>query len=124
MRIQLPAQSEPIATMPWDQFLWAGGMLAIGFTLLWGVLGRAGRSSWADFAWAVAIGVRVVRPLRLTGHGQAKQEGHEEGGAVVVEKRRGHGKKSTREAVCFIGRDARGLQGHGRAGSRAVPPAP
>lgn len=60
MRIQLPAQSESTATMPWDQFFWAGGLLAIGFALLWAMLGRTGRSSWADFAWAVAIGVSAA----------------------------------------------------------------
>ena len=60
MRIQLPAKSESTATMPWDQFFWAGGLLAIGFALLWAMLGRTGRSSWADFAWAVAIGVSAA----------------------------------------------------------------
>lgn len=60
MRIQVPGPSESIAVMPWDQFLWAGAILAVSFALLWGVLGRAGRSSWADFAWAVAIGASAA----------------------------------------------------------------
>jgi len=42
--------------MPWEQYLWAGAILAPSFVLLWAILGRAGRSAWADFAWAVAIG--------------------------------------------------------------------
>mgnify|MGYP002815429662 CR=1 FL=1 len=57
MRIQAPTSDEPIASMPWDQFLGAGAGLALAFTLLWALLGREGRSSWADFAWAVAIGL-------------------------------------------------------------------
>ena len=57
MRIQDSAAGEVALTMPWHQFLWAGPVLAVLFVLLWAVLGREGRSGWADFAWAVAIGL-------------------------------------------------------------------
>jgi steroid 5-alpha reductase family enzyme len=57
MRIQTPAANELALTMPWHQFLWTGPALAVVFLLLWAVLGRAGRSGWADFAWASAIGL-------------------------------------------------------------------
>jgi steroid 5-alpha reductase family enzyme len=60
MRIQTLPETEPLAIMPWDQFWWAGAVLAVVFTLLWALLGREGRSSWADFAWAVAIGLCAV----------------------------------------------------------------
>ncbi len=57
MRIQESAAGEVAFTMPWHQFLWAGPVLAVLFTLLWAALGRAGRSGWADFAWAAAIAI-------------------------------------------------------------------
>lgn len=60
MRIQEPAAIEQVTTMPWQQFLWTGPVLAAVFVLLWAVLGKQGRSGWADFAWAVAIGLAGV----------------------------------------------------------------
>ena len=57
MRIQESTAIESALPMPWHQFLWAGPVLAVVFILLWAALGREGRSGWADFAWAVAIGL-------------------------------------------------------------------
>ncbi|MCH2100354.1 MAG: DUF1295 domain-containing protein [Planctomycetes bacterium] len=60
MKLSFLPHSVPIVAMPWEHYFWAGALLAIGFALLWGGLGRAGRSGWADFAWAVAIGVSAA----------------------------------------------------------------
>lgn len=60
MMIQPVPPAESIGDMPWGHYFVAGATLAVVFILLWGVLGRAGRSGWADFAWAVAIGVSAA----------------------------------------------------------------
>lgn len=57
MRIQDLPGSELPSELPWQQFLWAGPALGLVFVLLWALLGRAGRSGWADFAWAAAIAI-------------------------------------------------------------------
>ena len=70
----------------------------------------------------VPVGIRVVRPLGRGRDAEGQHQDQQEQGAVGG-KRRGHGRKSTGDAVCFHGRNASPHRGHG-VGHPRITPAP